>query len=884
MHSDWSDESDELEAFIDRIVPLSSSPPSSSPGRTVTPPTIGSDGQTQIRTPHTPTEDEIYAPLRPTDASFGSSIGVSDNSEPCQNVLDESSPTALKSSSCARRDSESINYYSDAETTTEDSEDNENYPLDRPTLNTPRSQAAFSDHLNMLLTRVALERSIASPVSPLSSKDSVANVTCNSPVSPEVSYTSRRSVSSSGYDASQSCSMSTASCSSPARLNFSPAVHPFCDLSGESKENGTPGRSNSESGALNNIKALPLYTPNNAENGSAVPAAPKKTQRHIRIPALSAAYSTSARVASNDPSASVKPRNILVFKDLYKRSNDDSSAYTQYPAIPNEASLDMEAPPAKKRKVLASRSLPAIDDPRKDEKREVAAPLLAADRFASRRASLRKAASLVSESSQLDAALDKTPVPRFKVKIEPLSAASTVSHLSLTHTACLEPVVLFSDDCTKTEPVTPMPRKSASAKSRKQRKKGTSTPLPHPLPIIAPPPFVNIPRAPASLEEFAEGRLVTMLSKEREERFDDGLPSTRISRREENNVLELEHQTSDYAKTSDEEMDDDEKQLWKEYPHPDDEVMRECSAHDSARSKVEDCECEEELTLFTCIDEEFRQEIIEWMLDALPPVFPAKPDLCRQLHMELSQCIDTRWHAAQMFTRYFIHLGASPPSTPTSSQRSLFDHSRMISANDEGAAMIWDIATACIALSVKFHRDVLQPLVPVFTDEFILMAPHRLTYEELESAQRDVLSVLDFCIGSVTPGAFIEELWNALPSLRRLLETKSLWETAKALAWEMISDALFDIDYIRYSTSTLTACALVQGISEALIIERKGRPQSSRSQRMTKMRRDARCHCAKIGKSVSKIVKGVEMDLREVVGVDEKNWNACKSWLLALDT
>lgn len=41
------------------------------------------------------------------------------------------------------------------------------------------------------------------------------------------------------------------------------------------------------------------------------------------------------------------------------------------------------------------------------------------------------------------------------------------------------------------------------------------------------------------------------------------------------------------------------------------------------------------------------------------------------------------------------------------------------------------------------------------------------------------------------------------------------------------------------------------------------------------MRRDARCHCAKIGKSVSKIVKGVEMDLREVVGVDEVCYASC---------
>lgn len=36
----------------------------------------------------------------------------------------------------------------------------------------------------------------------------------------------------------------------------------------------------------------------------------------------------------------------------------------------------------------------------------------------------------------------------------------------------------------------------------------------------------------------------------------------------------------------------------------------------------------------------------------------------------------------------------------------------------------------------------------------------------------------------------MEELWNALPSLRLLLDTKPLWETAKKLTWEILSDAL----------------------------------------------------------------------------------------------
>lgn len=64
-------------------------------------------------------------------------------------------------------------------------------------------------------------------------------------------------------------------------------------------------------------------------------------------------------------------------------------------------------------------------------------------------------------------------------------------------------------------------------------------------------------------------------------------------------------------------------------------------------------------------------------------------------------------------------------------------------------AVAWDCAIACLASSVKvrphsiqvfnrlmrhrqFHRDFLEPLFPVVSSEYLLIAPHVMSHEDLE--------------------------------------------------------------------------------------------------------------------------------------------------------
>ncbi len=67
----------------------------------------------------------------------------------------------------------------------------------------------------------------------------------------------------------------------------------------------------------------------------------------------------------------------------------------------------------------------------------------------------------------------------------------------------------------------------------------------------------------------------------------------------------------------------------------------------------------------------------------------------------------------------------------------------------EREAVAWDCAIACLASSVKvrvhadllftclmlhqqFHRDFLEPLFPVVSSEYLLVAPHVMSHQDLE--------------------------------------------------------------------------------------------------------------------------------------------------------
>ncbi|KAI0768210.1 hypothetical protein BD413DRAFT_446515, partial [Trametes elegans] len=118
--------------------------------------------------------------------------------------------------------------------------------------------------------------------------------------------------------------------------------------------------------------------------------------------------------------------------------------------------------------------------------------------------------------------------------------------------------------------------------------------------------------------------------------------------------------------------------------------------------------------------------------------------------------------------------------------------------------------------TTQFHRDVLYPLDVIYAHEFLALAPHELTFDDLESAQRDVLDALAFRVGSATPGAFIDEAWHALPTLRRLVGFDGGWDGVQGEAWDVLCEALQFPEVLQFPISLLTGAALVEGVVRVL--------------------------------------------------------------------
>ncbi|KAG2002408.1 hypothetical protein CC2G_004601 [Coprinopsis cinerea AmutBmut pab1-1] len=166
------------------------------------------------------------------------------------------------------------------------------------------------------------------------------------------------------------------------------------------------------------------------------------------------------------------------------------------------------------------------------------------------------------------------------------------------------------------------------------------------------------------------------------------------------------------------------------------------------------------------------------------------------LYDQLSSCPETRFHAIWMFLRYFFIISASDDSEmkcchsqfPDSHER-LEDETREKYDPDQ-ELIVWDIALACLALSVKFHRDFLIPLYPIQSSEFLELARHDINYEEFETAQRDVLAALSHSVG-VSPQPILDELWRALSSLRELLDFEGGWNGLQKEVWLRLYDIIY---------------------------------------------------------------------------------------------
>ena len=91
------------------------------------------------------------------------------------------------------------------------------------------------------------------------------------------------------------------------------------------------------------------------------------------------------------------------------------------------------------------------------------------------------------------------------------------------------------------------------------------------------------------------------------------------------------------------------------------------------------------------------------MTKVLPDVSSVTTQVRRQLHAQLQDSHETRWHAAQLFTRYFYRLG-SARSQATSPATALGHYSLTedaLLAHEGREVVTWDCAVASVALGVK---------------------------------------------------------------------------------------------------------------------------------------------------------------------------------------
>ncbi|CAK5281038.1 unnamed protein product [Mycena citricolor] len=306
---------------------------------------------------------------------------------------------------------------------------------------------------------------------------------------------------------------------------------------------------------------------------------------------------------------------------------------------------------------------------------------------------------------------------------------------------------------------------------------------------------------------------------------------------------------------------------------------------------------------------EKRRDVVEWLLEVIPPksmysrafqtasgveLKPLKdekdgdsetsddvPDLIDQL----THSPETRFHAAHMFLRYFhlvmhdraqrVDLEAMKASFEASEEGLSWDPSI---PPDGWNLVVWDICVGCLAISVKIHRDVLEPLGPVMSYEYERIAPHEMGYDDLETAHRDILSAFDYSLGD-TPQAILDEVWRALPSLRALLPPKAGWEYAQKGTWARLFSLILEPDVLKYPVSLLTVAVLI----ETLITDAMHRGEypslSSNAQRLGLAGDEPRRDEIVGSWEMEQGLEGVIQDLQAVVQVSDERLLDCRRWI-----
>ncbi|KAH0835447.1 hypothetical protein J3R83DRAFT_9080 [Lanmaoa asiatica] len=322
-------------------------------------------------------------------------------------------------------------------------------------------------------------------------------------------------------------------------------------------------------------------------------------------------------------------------------------------------------------------------------------------------------------------------------------------------------------------------------------------------------------------------RLKALLLRERSERERDGLivhDEKRTERLKETYTTDLAFSRRDSASTSD---SSDGRGQWEEESTLSAIESQESQAPaPSVEISPEQYHLVDRRTWFNAfgIGNDFRKEITEWILKKLPkePGPCEKPSrderrLGTDLYDQLTNSFQTRFHAAQLFHRYFLHPEKVQFWGEGCKHERLERESWGSHDGFDWERGVWDLAVACMALSVKLHRDCLPPLGPVYAAEFLDMAPYSMTHKTFELAQRDVMYTLQFLLGSCTPQDVLDELWNALPTLRKATAPmRDGWAVVQCVTWDKLFESLLEPDMLQYPVTLLTAAALVEGLMFAL--------------------------------------------------------------------
>ncbi|KAF7799483.1 hypothetical protein EIP86_010718 [Pleurotus ostreatoroseus] len=593
------------------------------------------------------------------------------------------------------------------------------------------------------------------------------------------------------------------------------------------------------------------HTPMAQSHSAYIPDAPKKIQHHIhtRPDNLQSQPSSRGKKRPRSPSLATSASDAPA-QDVQQ----DEMASTPVDEVGQQSKICVQPMSLTRKETLRERSLllakrRKISMPARSLKQKVAAQTHIRQPVKSL-ASFRRAASMRSEA-QVTELLKDEDVDMSESQLVPTEIEDNDATIHGLPSARIRgeqdtPMPAAQDKteyCPPTRPITPGARE----------RHNDVTPSDSPLPIIAPPPFEFIPSPALSPEASAETRICRLKEKDMNQRIGDGLlPQSLV-------VIQIENAN---------EMTADEQMMWQMTDSPESHSDEDKAQTAQARQD----EDYESLRIESGIDLGFRADIIEWMLDVNPPTVRSQPLICANLRAQLAECPVTRWHAAHLFTRYFLRLGTTPSSPPVKATAVITDGSGETMTEREAVA--WDCVIACLAFSVKLHRDFLEPLFPVVSTEYLLIAPHVMTHEDLEAAQREVLQAFDYSLGTCTPGAYFEELYNALQSLRTLITTHGSWDVAQREAWEILYDCLIDQDYVRYPVHVLAGCSLVFGLVESVAFKKQtehamalypiaaGQAPPKRS-----LRRTGQCDCKRFKRKAQKAVHTVETDIRELLGI-----------------